>query len=97
MWSELADAALPDDVPELARAKRLLADKAETLASGADDGASSIQAVWDQLDQLRVAARDNFPLSEGECLDLRASLKQRLLDIYERESAALEALGEAAK
>jgi hypothetical protein len=97
LWSELADAALPDDVPELGRAKRLLAEKAEAMVSGGDDATAKIKDIWAQLEDLRVAARDSFPLSDDQCLDLRASLQQRILDIYEKENAALDAVADAVK
>lgn len=95
LWSELADAALPDEVPEFRRAKELLAEKAEAIASGGDEAVAKIKATWAQLEELRVAARDSFPLGDDACLDLRASLKQRILQIYEKETDALAAVGDA--
>lgn len=96
LWSELADAALPDDVPELRQAKLLLAEKAEATFSGGEDAVARIEAVWPKLGELRDAARDEFPLSDAECLALRARLQQRILEIYEKETAAIQAVAAAA-
>jgi len=97
LWSDLADAALPDEVAEFKQAKRLLADKAEMLVSGGDDATTRVAAIWTQLEKLKATMRDSFPLSDAQCLELRASLKRRILDIYEQETAAMQAVVDAAK
>jgi len=89
-WSALASAALPEDVPAFKEAKDLLAAKAELGASGGSP--DEIRAVWDRLNELEQAARDQFPLSDSECEDLRVALKERVLSLHSGEVAACEAL-----
>jgi hypothetical protein len=89
-WSELADAALPDDVPLFRDAKSLLARKAElTHAGGSRD---DLRGVWEQLGALEAAARERFPLGEADSAALRAALQRRGRELYAGEVAAREAL-----
>jgi hypothetical protein len=89
-WSELADAALPDDVPALREAKELHARKAELTHDGGP--AEEVRAIWQRLGELEEQTRERFPLSDAECTDLRARLKRRIMALYEGEVAAHAAI-----
>jgi hypothetical protein len=91
-WSELAHAALPDDVPLLRQTRELHARKAELTT--ACSPAVEVRAVWERIDELEKQAREQFPLSDVECADLRAALQSHLRALYESEVAAHTALGE---
>ncbi|HMV50713.1 MAG TPA: DUF4872 domain-containing protein, partial [Blastocatellia bacterium] len=88
-WSELADAALPSDIPAFLEAKTLQTRKAELLHDGAP--AEDVRAIRRRLDGLAKEARERFPLSNADCADLREQLQTRILNLYEREVAALAA------
>jgi hypothetical protein len=89
-WSELADAALPDDVPLMRQAKEILARKAELTHAGANP--DEIRVLWKQLGDLDRQVSGRFPRSEAECAALRAGLQKRITSLYEAEVAALAAL-----
>lgn len=89
-WSALADAALPDDLPLLAETKRLLVQRAELYHSGGPT--SEISAVWQRLGELEDQASQEFPLSEADCRALRMALKERVLALFEGETAAHAAI-----
>ena len=94
-WSELAGAALPDDVAAMREAKELLARRSELMHS---DGAAAVDEVgrtWQRLDELAKEAETKFPLSDGAASDLRADLKRRVLALYDGEVRAHEALTKA--
>jgi hypothetical protein len=93
-WSDLADAALPDNVPLLAEAKQLQARKAELIASGGPEAGEEMQAVQYRLGEMANLTREQFPLSEEESTALRADLQNRVRAVYEQERAAAAALGE---
>jgi hypothetical protein len=95
-WGELADAALPDDVPELREAKELHARKAELRAEGGPGAADEVRAVWDRLGELARQARERFPLSDADSEALRLRLQQRVAALAEGERAAHAALVETA-
>jgi hypothetical protein len=90
-WSALADAALPDQVPVMREAKELQARKAELMHAGGS--AEEIRATWKRLVDLGREVREQFPLSEPECAELRARLQQRIMALYEAEVAAHAAIG----
>jgi hypothetical protein len=95
-WGELAEAALPDDVPELREARELHALKAELRVSGGPDAVDAVRAAWDRLGELGRQARDKFPLTDADCAALRARLQARVAALYEGERAAHAALAETA-
>jgi hypothetical protein len=94
-WSELAEAALPGDVPELRQAKELHAQKVELTHSGAATATEAVRDCWKQLSDLEQSIRTSFPLSDSACAELRAQLHGRIQVLYEGEQAACAALAEA--
>jgi Domain of unknown function (DUF4872)/Butirosin biosynthesis protein H, N-terminal len=91
-WSELAEAALPSEVPLFRETKELHAGKAELTNSGGS--IDEIRACWARLGELRQQIREHFPLTEAECDTLRAGLQTRVMALYEGEIAARDALRE---
>ena len=90
-WTDLADSALPDDVPLLKETKDINARKSELTMSGGDP--EEIRAIWSRLSELQKQAGENFPLSPSDSAALRADLKAKILAIHAGEVRALEALG----
>ncbi|HVJ79833.1 MAG TPA: hypothetical protein VNC50_02090, partial [Planctomycetia bacterium] len=90
MWSDLADAALPDGVAPLAEGKRLLTSFTEMFH--ADAPVDEKRAVWKRLGELGVLCAREFPLSPAQCGELRAGLADRVHAIHAAEARAREAL-----
>ena len=93
LWGELADAALPDGVAPFREAKDLLARREELFLSQAPNATEEIKGVWTQLAALERDMGKDFPLTDAESSQLRAELKERILNIYAKECAAHKALG----
>ncbi len=93
LWSELADAALPDDVAPFRKAKDLLSRREELFLSQGAAATEEVKGIWTQLTALEQAMSEDFPLSDAASETLRAELKERILEIYAKECAAQEALG----
>jgi hypothetical protein len=91
-WSELADAALPDDIPAMREAKELLARRSELMHSDVPDATDEVRRTWARLDELAAAAQERFPLSDSAVADLRADLQRRVLALHAAEVAAHDAL-----
>jgi Domain of unknown function (DUF4872)/Butirosin biosynthesis protein H, N-terminal len=91
-WSNLADAALPDDIALLHNAKSLLARKAELIHAGGPQ--PELAAVWQELGQLEQQAHDSFPISAASASELRVGLRTQILDIYQQEHAAHTAIAQ---
>ena len=92
-WSDLARAALPDEVPEMRRAGELLSAKIELVHDAAP--AEKVREAWDALQSLENQVQETFPLSDEDCDALRAALKDRALSIHAAEVAALSELEQA--
>ena len=92
-WSDLADAALPNDVAPFREAKELLARREELFLSEAPNATEEIEGIWTQLTALEQAMSADFPLTDVDSACLRAELKERILEIYANERAAHEGLG----
>lgn len=90
LWSELARAALPDEVPEMRRARELLSARIELIHDAAP--AEKVREVSDELQSLETRVQERFPLSDEDCEALRAALKDRVLFIHDAEVAALSEL-----
>lgn len=92
-WSELAEAALPDEVPLFRELKALSLEKSELLASEGADAGDKIRIIWKRTGELGREAKSNFPLSEAACADLRAALQKRILALHDQELEAHAAMG----
>jgi hypothetical protein len=86
-WSELAYAALPENVPPFREARQLSDRKAELTAAG--NRGESCQQRLDDLERRSAP----FPLSEEASAELRRGLQARILDLYDGEMAAHAVLG----
>jgi hypothetical protein len=91
MWTELGQAALPDDVAALREVKEVTARKAELRAAGGP--IDQMHVLSSKLLDLEKEAADRFPLSVDAYASLRASLQARVRAIYDEEIAAHRALG----
>ena len=90
-WTALADAALPDHVPELAETRALLARRSEHRAEGAN-GTAEVAACWKALDEQAARLKRKFPLDAAASTALRRDLKERVLALHAGEVEALDTL-----
>lgn len=95
-WTDVARAALPDDVPALRATRERLERKVELFHAGGAAATEEIREAWKGLDCLGKAPTEKFPLSDEAAAALRESLSARVLDLYAEEKAALDDLTRAA-
>jgi hypothetical protein len=93
-WSELAAAALPAGVPELAETYMLLTRKTELLHAGGGSTGPDIRAVWALIEEMGVRIDREFSLALRDAAGLRADLRGRVLRLHDEETSALAGLGE---
>lgn len=89
-WDEVAEAALPSDVPEFARLRELTAALAEGVTAG-DAGAADRAEAAGELWALRAEWDEAPPI--GDIDGLFHTLSGRLTAVYEAERAAVAHLG----
>lgn len=94
LWSELAEAALPEQGALFRQAREQHDRYAELLLTNGP--IEEKRDVWLKLDDLAARAKEKFPLSEQECADLRANLQQRVHRIVAEEEAALADMAKVA-
>jgi hypothetical protein len=91
-WTDLARAALPDDVAVLARTRELQDLRARLYAERGPDAAAELAATWAETATIRASMTEGFPLSEAATRSLLDGLAARVDAILEGEIAASEAL-----
>src|SRR5262249_13106452 len=75
-WSDLATAAVPEEIPLFRQVHTALIQRHELMADGAP--VEDIRAAWRLLEGLTAQARERFPLSPEQSEQLRASLQQAI-------------------
>jgi hypothetical protein len=92
VWCELSEAVLPENVPLLKEARDLLARKHTLFIEEGDAGVEEVLAIGKRLDELKAAAKDNFPMSQDETVAMREGLAELVLKIHDIEFEAIELL-----
>jgi hypothetical protein len=91
-WHALAETALPDDVPAVARVRELTATVTGAVAEG-DAAAGERAAAAEELWRLRAAHDDAPPIDEERLTAVLAAMSGHLADIHDAEAAAVARLG----
>ena len=93
-WHALAQTALPDDVPEIARLRTLTATVTGTVAEG-DTGAAERAAAAEELWRRHAEHADAPPLDQERLAAVLVGMSGHLAAIYDAEAAAVTRLGAA--
>ena len=91
MWSDLAEAALPADVPELAAARELFTQRSELTAAG-NGSAAEFEKLRLEIAGISDRCARRFPMSDTAVAALRGELADRVRAIHGAEVAARDAL-----
>jgi len=91
-WSALAEAALPDSVPGLGRARDLLVRKRQLVRQRGAGAGAEVAALARELDTLDGELRRDFPLDAGAAQALVAELAERVDGLRAGEERAATAL-----
>ena len=92
LWSEVARAALPDDVPDLRTARELLAEKNRIFEEQAENAIEQMEAINRQLDEIRGRARESFP---GEVQRVLGALHDAIVRVHAAELEGVRMLQSA--
>ena len=91
-WSDLARAALPDEVPLLREARRIEAANARRYRERGPAALDEIRAANGRLAEIEAASAIDFPLGDAAAGDLLADLAARVRSIHAGETDALDEL-----
>jgi hypothetical protein len=91
-WQRLLDSLLPKEAPLLGDARQAVDRRTELFIESGAAHLHEIIAQRDRLDSLKTESESDFPLSNGEIADLRANIRDKVLQVREAEEAAVAAL-----
>ena len=94
-WTELAEAALPGDVALLAETRQLIRKKRDLFVDQGQDGVEEIQEINTRLNAIASEIKDSPALTESRANELRVDLHERVVDVFEAETDAVDALKDA--
>ena len=94
-WCELADEALPEQVPLLKQTRELLKLRYDLFIQQGEAALDEIVRINEALKANRAAAGENFPLNAAGAADLFERMREKVLKIHDIEVQAVEAMQRA--
>ncbi len=91
-WRELAQTALPEHVRAFKEARELLTRRERVFIEQGEAGLKEIQRLNHQLNKLRTAAIEKFPLTDKQSAGLRGQMSEVVMKIHALEYQAVETL-----
>ena len=91
-WQSLHGSLLPKDAPMLGETRALIDRKTELFIESGAAQLDEIIAERDRLESLKAESESDFPLTDAAIGDLRASIRDRVLQVRDAEEAAVLAL-----
>jgi hypothetical protein len=95
LWLTFADALLPDDVQLLGESKKLIQKKHDLFVEKGESALPEIKQINTRLNDLLAQSENEFPLSKAQAAELRANLREILLQIKIVEEQAVDLLQRA--
>lgn len=91
-WLGLHSSLLPDELPLLGDARHAIDRKTALFKESGAEHLDAIIAERDRLEALKTESESDFPLSADVIGDLRAAIRERVLQVHDAEAAAVLAL-----
>ncbi len=92
IWSEIAEAALPDSWPTLKRARELMLERNRVFEEQRPGALQKMLAINDEMDDVMQQAVREF--REKDLKPLLTDLQKKILKLYEAETKAVHGLNE---
>jgi hypothetical protein len=87
-WTELAEAALPNEVETFRRTRDLLREKRRLFEEQGEPAANDTARVVETLNKLESQTRASFPLESKTSSQLLEGLQERIIALHQAESHA---------
>jgi butirosin biosynthesis protein H-like len=95
LWLKFADALLPGDIPMLGESKKLIQKKHDLFIEKGESASPEIRKMNSRLRELLKESETDFPLSNVQAAELRANLRDIVLQITAVEQAAVDLMQSA--
>lgn len=92
LWLQFADALLPGDIPMLGESRKLIDKKQKLFFEQGESALPEIKKINARLRELLKASETDFPLSNVSAAELRANLREIILQISATEKKAVDLL-----
>lgn len=92
LWTKLADTALNDSVPLFKETKEKLIRRSTLFNELGQKANSELKSTTKHIFRLKKEASKEFPLNTQEMADLLNEMRKIILNIYDQEKIAIEAL-----
>jgi len=93
-WNAFVQAILPDDIPLLKESRELKLRKRDLFKLG-QSTVDERKAINARLTELKEIAATDFPMSAAQYKTFREGLREHVLNIYQLEKAAVDAMQSA--
>lgn len=94
-WQALHASLLPAGLPMLSDAREAIDRKTALFIESGAAKLDEIIAQRDRLEALKTQSESDFPLTDADITDLRASIRSHVLQVQEAEATAVQALKSA--
>lgn len=94
-WQDLSQQLLPDDVPMLKETRNLLDKRYQLFLNEGNDSLEKRQQITQRLDEIKAEMAADFPLNDGEVVQLRQAIADQVMIIHDIEATAVEQLKHA--
>lgn len=95
MWQQVADAHLPESVPQFAEARQLTLRRRKLFESQGMDAQAEISQIHARLNAIGEEVSNAFPMSFQDSRSLLNDLRARILKLKDAETEAVRALESA--
>ena len=95
LWLAFGERALPEEFPTFARLKTLEKQKLCVLMEKGGQGLEEYKVFKSQISELQQGFNERFPMPDEAVNDLLSDLQSRLMEIYQTEITANQALNRA--
>ena len=95
LWLKLADAALPTDIPILGESRKLIQKKHGLLVEKGESALPDIKKINVRLRELLKESETDFAVSNAQAAELRANLRDIVLEISACEQTAVDLMQNA--
>ena len=92
LWLKFADALLPDDISMLGESKKLIQRKHGLFVDKGESALTEIKKINVRLRELLKESETDFPLSDIQAAELRANLRDFVLQISAVEQTAVDSM-----
>ncbi len=91
-WAALRDGLLPQEAPMLGEARAAIDRRTQLFIESGAAQLDEIIECRDRLEALKTDSESDFPLSDAEIAELRADIRDKVVQVREAEEAAVMAL-----